>query len=100
VIIISFLYGIVPSRRLGRSLGVSPIPFKICNYSCVYCQLGRTHNMTNERKTFFPPEDIIDEFKNFVKIYDESNFDVVTIVSEGEPVLYFPINVIIDGIKK
>lgn len=56
--------------------------------------------MTNERKTFFPPEDIIDEFKNFVKIYDESNFDVVTIVSEGEPVLYFPINVIIDGIKK
>lgn len=96
----SFVYGVVPSRRLGRSLGVSPIPFKVCNYSCIYCQLGRTHNMTNERKTFFPPEDIIDELKSFVKIYDENNFDVVTIVSEGEPLLYSPLNVIIDGIKK
>ena len=96
----SFVYGVVPSRRLGRSLGVSPIPFKVCNYSCIYCQLGRTHNMTNERKTFFPPEDIIEELKSFVKIYDENNFDVVTIVSEGEPLLYSPLNVIIDGIKK
>ncbi|MCD6104652.1 MAG: radical SAM protein [Thermosipho sp. (in: Bacteria)] len=96
----SFVYGIVPSRRLGRSLGVSPIPFKLCNYSCIYCQLGRTYNMTNERKTFFPPEDILEELKNFIRIYDNRNFDVVTIVSEGEPLLYTPLAVLIEGIKK
>jgi wyosine [tRNA(Phe)-imidazoG37] synthetase (radical SAM superfamily) len=37
-----YVYGPVPSRRLGMSLGISPIPKKTCNYSCVYCQLGRT----------------------------------------------------------
>ena len=49
-----FVYGPVPSRRLGISLGISPIPKKTCNYSCVYCQLGRTDKMTNIRKMFFP----------------------------------------------
>ncbi|NQE05966.1 hypothetical protein C5S32_08860 [ANME-1 cluster archaeon GoMg1] len=54
------VYGPVPSRRLGRSLGVSPIPFKTCNYSCVYCQLGRTTHMTNQRKDFFPPGRVVE----------------------------------------
>ncbi|MHA1398318.1 MAG: radical SAM protein, partial [Candidatus Heimdallarchaeaceae archaeon] len=45
-----YVFGPVPSRRLGRSLGISPIPFKTCNFSCIYCQLGRTNNFTNERK--------------------------------------------------
>jgi wyosine [tRNA(Phe)-imidazoG37] synthetase (radical SAM superfamily) len=51
-----YVYGPVPSRRLGRSLGVNPIPFKTCNYSCVYCQLGRTLHLINERKSFFPKD--------------------------------------------
>ena len=50
------LFGPVPSRRLGASLGVSPIPERTCNYSCVYCQLGRTLRMTNTRQEFFPLE--------------------------------------------
>ncbi|MGD9605837.1 MAG: radical SAM protein, partial [Bacilli bacterium] len=58
-----FIYGPVPSRRLGLSLGVSPIPKKTCNFACVYCQLGRTDHMTNEPKSFFQVEDIIKEFE-------------------------------------
>ena len=53
--IITTVYGPVPSKRLGQSLGVDPIPAKTCNYNCVYCQLGRTTPLTNERKDFFPP---------------------------------------------
>lgn len=92
------VYGIVPSRRLGKSLGVSTIPFKTCNYSCVYCQLGKTTNMVNTRQTFYPPEEIIEEFRSFVKEHSK-DFDVVTIVGEGEPLLYKPLDVIIDSLK-
>ncbi|WP_279118037.1 hypothetical protein [Fusobacterium varium] len=48
-----YIFGPVPSRRLGNSLGISPIPRKTCNYSCIYCQLGRTDKMTGDRKEFF-----------------------------------------------
>jgi len=81
-----YIFGPVPSRRLGISLGVSPIPKKTCNYSCVYCQLGRTDHMTNKREMFFPLEDIMAEFETVLK--DNIPFDVVTIVGEGEPTLY------------
>ena|GEM_PF-4817615 len=51
-----FTYGPVPSRRLGRSLGVSPIPPKTCSYTCVYCQLGKTTNLTSTRQSFYKKE--------------------------------------------
>ncbi|MGC9384076.1 MAG: radical SAM protein [Kosmotogaceae bacterium] len=94
-----YVYGIVPSRRLGRSLGVSPIPFKMCNHSCIYCQLGRTTRMINTRTNFFPHEEIIDEVRKYVKRVGEEAFDVVTIVGEGEPLLYKPIDKLIEKIK-
>lgn len=53
-----YVFGPVPSRRLGSSLGISPIPRKTCNYSCIYCQLGRTDKMQNVRKEFFNIENI------------------------------------------
>ena len=81
-----FVFGPVPSRRLGISLGISPIPKKTCNYSCVYCQLGRTNRMSNERKMFFPVNEIMDDFNEILKA--GFAFDVVTIVGEGEPTLY------------
>lgn len=93
-----YIYGPIPSRRLGLSLGVSPIPKKFCNYSCVYCQIGRTHNLTNTRKEFFPLEDIIDEFKDY--IYSDKNFHVVSIVGEGEPTLYSRLGELIISLKK
>ena len=53
-------FGPVPSRRLGRSLGVNNIPPKVCSYSCVYCQVGRTRNMQNIRSLFYTPDEIAD----------------------------------------
>ncbi len=82
------VYGPVPSRRLGRSLGVSPIPFKTCDYSCVYCQLGRTTHMTIQRADFFPPEEILSEIKRAIEAESShSEIDFVTFVGEGEPTL-------------
>lgn len=94
------VYGIVPSRRLGRSLGVSTVPFKVCNYSCVYCQLGRTTKVCNTRQSFYPTNEILGELEEFLKVHNENEYDVITLVSEGEPLLYRPIDIIISGIKR
>lgn len=96
--IFKHIFGPVPSRRLGLSLGVSPIPESCCNYSCIYCQLGRTRNMTNTRSEFFSIEEILNEFKEFTK--GEGNFDVVSIVGEGEPTLYSGVAELITQLKK
>lgn len=92
-----YVYGPVPSRRMGLSLGISPIPKGHCNYACVYCQLGRTRNMTNERKMYFDLKDLIEEFKKYIK--DNIKFDVVTIVGEGEPLLYKGLGELISELK-
>ena len=91
------IFGPVPSRRLGRSLGVSPIIKKACNYSCIYCQLGRTDKMTNTRKKFFEVDEILNEFKEYLK--DDDKFDIVSLVGEGEPTLYSELGELIKGIK-
>lgn len=93
-----YVYGPVPSRRLGISLGISPIPKKTCNYSCIYCQLGRTDRMTNTRQMFFAVKEIIGEFDEILK--NNIKFDVVTIVGEGEPTLYLGLGELISEIKK
>lgn len=90
-----YVFGPVPSRRMGRSLGVSPIPRKTCNYSCIYCQLGRTDKMTNRRQAFFPLEDILAEFDR----HGEDNYDVVTVVGEGEPTLYSRLGELLAALK-
>jgi len=79
-----YIYGPVPSRRLGRSLGVSPIPPKTCSYTCTYCQLGRTTHLVAERSSFFPKQDIIDEI---VKSKPKDKADIITFVGDGEPTL-------------
>jgi len=93
-----FVYGPVPSRRLGISLGISPIPKKTCNYSCIYCQLGRTDRMTNTRQMFFTVKEMMDEFDDVIGTQTE--FDVVTIVGEGEPTLYLGLGELIGEIHK
>ncbi len=93
-----YVYGPVPSRRMGLSVGISPIPKKYCNYSCIYCQLGRTKNLTNKREIYFELDDILEEFKNYMK--ENIEFDVVTIVGEGEPTLYLKLGDLIEGLKK
>jgi len=96
---IRYVYGPVPSRRLGISLGVDPIPPKTCNYSCIYCQLGRTTNFTNTRQNFFPKEDIIKEMEIALKIHGNS-MDYLTFVGSGEPTLYKDLKILISVAKK
>lgn len=55
------VYGPVPSRRLGLSLGIDPVPFKVCSYDCIYCQLGRTTDRTVERRPYVAADRIIAE---------------------------------------
>lgn len=93
-----YVYGPVPSRRLGLSLGISPIPKKTCNYSCVYCQLGRTNPLKNKREMFFDLKDIISEFDEIQA--SKIEYDVVTIVGEGEPTLYLGLGDLISAIKE
>ena len=94
---LKYVFGPVPSRRMGRSLGISPIPKKICNYSCVYCQLGRTNKKTNKREEYFSLEDILSEFDFH---HNEDSYDVITFVGEGEPSLYSRLGELIKEIKK
>ncbi|MCP4566870.1 MAG: radical SAM protein [FCB group bacterium] len=79
-----FVYGPVPSRRLGRSLGVSPIPPKTCSYTCAYCQLGRTTDLRTQRASFYPREDILTEI---LSAGSTGGIDYVTFVGDGEPTL-------------
>ncbi|MEA3338868.1 MAG: radical SAM protein [Chloroflexota bacterium] len=93
-------FGPVPSRRLGRSLGInnilsdkkdkqSDIPPKICTYSCVYCQLGRTGKMQVERRAFYEPEQILQDVRDKVEKAEEvgESIDYLTFVPDGEPTL-------------
>jgi wyosine [tRNA(Phe)-imidazoG37] synthetase (radical SAM superfamily) len=95
----SYVYGPVPSRRLGQSLGVDPIPFKVCNYNCVYCQLGRTTPLTNQRQVFFPPEDILAEVRQVLERNQFDQIDHITFVGEGEPLLCASLGWLIRGVK-
>ena len=96
------LFGPVPSRRLGRSLGVSPIPGKTCNYACIYCQLGRTDHMTNTRQPFYPVEKITGELDRWLAADKEpgGGFDVVTVVGEGEPTLYADLGTLLRELRR
>ncbi len=82
-------FGPVPSRRLGRSLGINNIPPKICTYSCVYCQLGRTIKMQVEREAFYEPETILGVVRDKVEQARErgESIDYLTFVPDGEPTL-------------
>ncbi len=82
-------FGPVPSRRLGRSLGINNIPPKVCTYSCVYCQVGKTRLMQVERCPFYESENIFKSVRKQVmkaKKKGES-IDYLTFVPDGEPTL-------------
>jgi len=82
-------FGPVPSRRLGRSLGINNIPPKFCPYSCVYCQLGKTIDVTIARRSFYKTEDIFEQVKSKVNetIPRNEPIDYLTFVADGEPTL-------------
>jgi wyosine [tRNA(Phe)-imidazoG37] synthetase (radical SAM superfamily) len=82
-------FGPVPSRRLGRSLGINNIPPKICTYSCVYCQLGRTLKIQMERRPFYEPQEVLNAVRNKIARTREAaeSIDYLTFVPDGEPTL-------------
>ena len=95
----NYVYGPVPSRRLGQSLGVDPIPFKTCNYNCVYCQLGRTTPLTNERRDFFPREGILAQVRDALERRQPGQIDYVTFIGQGEPTLCASLGWLIRQVK-
>ncbi|MBN2502047.1 MAG: radical SAM protein [Anaerolineales bacterium] len=95
-----FVFGPVPSRRLGQSLGIDPVPLKTCNWNCVYCQLGRTRPVTNARKDYFPPEDILAEIQQTLDTLDPADVDWITFLGSGEPSLYASLGDLIRAVKE
>jgi wyosine [tRNA(Phe)-imidazoG37] synthetase (radical SAM superfamily) len=93
-----YLFGPVPSRRLGRSLGVDIVPHKVCTLDCVYCQVGRSTELTTERKEYVSVETVITELKN--RIAQGLQADFITISGSGEPTLNSRLGDLIDEIKK
>ena len=92
-----YVYGPVPSRRLGRSLGIDLVPFKTCTYDCVYCQLGHTTNKTIERKEYVAVEEILDELEH--KLASGDAPDYISLAGSGEPTLNDRISDLIGMIK-
>lgn len=94
-----YLYGPVPSRRLGRSLGIDLVPHKVCTYDCIYCQIGKTTRKTMERKEYVPVQDLIGEIERFLR-EETSSPDYLSLSGSGEPTLHSKIGAIIREIKK
>ena len=95
------VFGPVPSRRLGKSVGINNIPPKICTYSCVYCQLGRSSKMVADRQEYYEPNDLLIEVKEKItnsKINNEP-IDYLAIVPDGEPTLDKNLGELIDLLK-
>ncbi len=85
----TLIFGPVPSRRLGKSIGINNIPPKTCSYSCVYCQLGKGPAMTRDRQEFYDPDLLIEKTRDKIERATANNepIDFLTIVSDGEPTL-------------
>lgn len=97
-----YIYGPVQSRRLGFSLGVSLTPYKVCNFDCIYCQLGRTTVKTSQRKEYINIKDVLQELKEFILSFDfnRSRIDYISLSGAGEPLLNSGISSLIRGIRK
>lgn len=92
------LFGPVPSRRLGMSLGVDLIPHKICSLNCVYCECGRTSKLTLERKEYVPVKDVFSELKDFFNNNPDPEY--ITFSGAGEPTLHSQIGEVLGFLKE
>ncbi len=97
-----YIYGPVQSRRLGLSLGVSLTPPKVCNFDCIYCQLGKTNEPAPERKEYIRVADILLELKDWLdhNTQEANRLNYITLSGCGEPTLNTGIGEFIGGVKK
>ncbi len=93
-----YIFGPVPSRRLGISLGVDLIPPKTCSYNCIYCESGKTTNLTVERREYVPLNDVLKELDSVLKTHPRLDF--VTYSGSGEPTLYSRISEVTRFVKE
>ena len=92
------IFGPVPSRRLGFSLGVDIIPHKHCCYDCIYCQIGKTTNIDLTRKSFLDPNKLVEEIAERISTAQE--IDYITFSGSGEPTLNSDLGLMIREVKK
>ncbi|MCH7657202.1 MAG: radical SAM protein [Bacteroidetes bacterium] len=93
-----YLFGPVPSRRLGMSLGIDLVPHKVCSLNCIYCECGPTTRLTIERKEYVPYNEVIEELKNHLG--NNPAPDYITFSGSGEPTLNSRIGDILKFIKQ
>ena len=99
--IMKYLFGPVNSRRLGLSMGIDIMPAKVCNFNCIYCEVGATSRLTCDRKEYVPTQAILAEIDFFLhKMADARTVDVFTITGSGEPTLHSGIGRIIRYLKE
>ncbi|MBN1522784.1 MAG: radical SAM protein [Candidatus Aureabacteria bacterium] len=93
-----YIYGPVPSWRLGSSLGIDPLSQseKVCTFDCTYCQIGKTKSLTDERRIFVPVSDLLDELKSLPPL----ELDYITFSGTGEPTLALNLGEMIKEVKK
>ena len=94
----SYIFGPVPSRRLGLSLGVDLVPRKLCTLDCVYCQVGRTTDKRTERADFVPVADVLAELAETLPRVPRP--DYITLSGSGEPTLNARLGEVIDGVRR
>ena len=92
-----YVYGPVPSRRLGFSLGVDVVPYKTCTLDCIYCQIGRTTQKTLDRRPYAQKADILKEVKEVLN--RRQQIDYITFSGSGEPTLNSDIGALIKEVK-
>ena len=93
------VFGPVPSRRLGQSLGIDPVPVKTCNWNCVYCQLGRTRPFKTEQRYYFKNAEILSQVQEALDSHELGEIDWVTFVGSGETTLHAGLGEMIRAVK-
>jgi len=94
----NYVFGPVPSRRLGLSLGVDIVPMKSCTLDCVYCQLGRSSDLTAERKRYVDIDEVVRQLR--ARIENGPRPDHITISGSGEPTLHIELGQLVGKIKE
>lgn len=95
---VKHIYGPVPSRRLGASLGVDIVPYKVCSFDCIYCQLGRTTRMSRTPEVLVDTDEVMRELEQWLN--NGQSADYITFAGSGEPTMHFDLGRMISGTKR